>query len=161
MFLQNQVAGMVDRKELKKAVEAKNKAVQEKGNLQNLYDPLKLATDQLNTKWSVNNLNELDAKIKQLDDNNKVRLQMVNKYHVANLGKLDEYISGVENELDQEKQKIAHAKNPFSRIVDRINKKKTVIVGDLMKTNIRLDLNRVKGALGYADINADIDSGEE
>ncbi|CAG8834805.1 8471_t:CDS:2, partial [Racocetra persica] len=108
-FLQNQNANMVDREDLKDAVEAKKKAINDLGNLQNIYTPLKDKTDGLNAK---------------------------------------------------EKQKITDAKGAFERVVDRINKTKTVIIGDLTKKNIRLDLNRIKGILGYDDVNADIDSGE-
>ncbi|CAG8489790.1 13542_t:CDS:2 [Gigaspora margarita] len=140
-YLQNQLAGMVGRNELKKAVEDKDKAVKEKGNIQNLYDPLNVA-----------NLKELDAKIKQLDINNKARLALVGKYGVDNLTKLDEYINKVQGERDEEKQKITDTKEAFERVVDKINKRKTVIIGDLMKTNIRLDLNRIKGTLGYDDL---------
>ncbi|CAG8824761.1 37068_t:CDS:1, partial [Racocetra persica] len=49
-FLQNQNANMVDRTDLKDAVEAKKKAVNDLGNLQNLYTPLKDKIDGLNNK---------------------------------------------------------------------------------------------------------------
>ena len=129
--LNTQIANMVDKDELVKAVNEKNNAITQLGNLgtqygklETAYNNLKNPYDALNTKWQTTDFNNIDW--------------LITRYR---------------GERNAERKKISDSKKAFEDIVKAVNKKSTAIFGDITKKNIRKNMGIVKNALGFADID--------
>ncbi|KLL03438.1 MAG: hypothetical protein MRERV_41c013 [Mycoplasmataceae bacterium RV_VA103A] len=114
------------------------------------YPTLNNSVNNLLNKESVADIKELDQKINRPNTGLKATLQ-------KNADDQDRY----KQERDRERKKINDSKNAWDRLVISVNKKKTVIFGDLTKKKIRNNMSAIANQMGWTIPDPTIDSDEE